>query len=265
MVNACICGTGSFPRQLEEDDLLDIGSPRKPKKGSKNPFADRGLEKFSALLAELEDKKKQIYTQLGSEEIAFIRFDYSKSNRCKPIVVKVKERERDHRQQQDKDDTPAEINNSAAVQVQESRTDQPGNKKVSDQKRQRSCWDFLKREMWRKPSYYLPAVMIMILLFVVLFGRSFAILCTSIGWYMIPLITGGESNAKRVKKKKDYGRRASDKGMVVRGGKKDYVRRASDKGMVVGEAAARTSSPTSVISGAMTDFLPEKCTHWKSF
>ncbi|KAF7139337.1 hypothetical protein RHSIM_Rhsim07G0219700 [Rhododendron simsii] len=263
MVNSCICGSGSFQRQLEEDDLVHAGSPRKPKKGSKNPFADRGLEKFSALLAELEDKKKQIYTQLGSEEIAFIRFDYSKSNCCKPIVVKVKEREKDHRQQQDKDDTPAEINNSAAVQVQESRTDQPGNKKVNDQKGHRS-WDFLKREMWRKPSYYLPAVMIMILLFVVLFGRSFAILCTSIGWYMIPAVTGGESNLKRVKKKKDYGRRASDKGMVVRGGKKDYVRRASDKGMVVGEAAARTS-PTSVISGAMTEFLPEERIHWKSF
>ncbi|KAH7845637.1 hypothetical protein Vadar_004263 [Vaccinium darrowii] len=259
MLKPCICGTGSFQHQLEQDD--GIGSPRKSKKGSKNAFSDRGLEKFSALLAELEDKKKEIYTQFGSEEIALIRFAYSSSNRCKPIVVravKEKEKENDH-EQQDKDFKPVEINNSGGSQVEESRTE------PVDKKKQRSPWKIWKREMWRKPSYYLPAIMIMILVFVVLFGRSFAILCTSIGWYMIPMITGGESNMKRVKKKKDYRRRASEKGMIVREGKKDYVRRASEKGMIVGEATKTMASPTSIISGARTEFSPEKRVYRKSF
>lgn len=229
-------------------------------------FSDRGLEKFSALLAELEDKKKEIYTQFGSEEIALIRFAYSSSNRCKTIVVKAvkeKEKENDH-EQQDKDFKHMEINNSGGSQVEESRTE-PGDKKINDQKKQRSSWKILKREMWRKPSYYLPAIMIMILVFVVLFGRSFAILCTSIGWYMIPTITGGESNVRRVKKNKDYRRRASEKGMIVREGKKDYVRRASEKGMIVGEATRTIASPTSIISGARTEFSPENRVYRKSF
>ncbi|KAF2309635.1 hypothetical protein GH714_004394 [Hevea brasiliensis] len=85
--------------QEEEDEPLQQGSspcstPRKSRKStkdSKNPYSTRGLDKFSALLADLEEKRQQIYSQVDSQDISFVRFVYSSSNDCVPIIVKLKD------------------------------------------------------------------------------------------------------------------------------------------------------------------------------
>ncbi|GAB2250348.1 hypothetical protein Droror1_Dr00013707 [Drosera rotundifolia] len=59
-------------------------------KTSKNPYSNLGLEKFSALLQELEEKKKEIISQMGPDEVPLIRFAHSGENRLKPIVVAAK-------------------------------------------------------------------------------------------------------------------------------------------------------------------------------
>ncbi|KAL9266524.1 hypothetical protein AKJ16_DCAP25761 [Drosera capensis] len=60
------------------------------RKKGKNPYADLGLEKFSALLEEIEEKKRQIMSQINREEAPVIRFSYSEDNDLKPIVVSTK-------------------------------------------------------------------------------------------------------------------------------------------------------------------------------
>lgn len=59
-------------------------------KNGKNPYADLGLEKFSALLEEIEEKKRQVMSQINPEEAPVIRFSYSGDNDLKPIVVSTK-------------------------------------------------------------------------------------------------------------------------------------------------------------------------------
>ena len=75
--------------------------------------------------------------------------------------------------------------------------------------------DQLKKKLgqWWRPWYSLPFFVIMILVFLVFFGRSFAILCTSIGWYMLPTINATYEHPKRPRKvvKKEYSRKFSEK------------------------------------------------------
>ncbi|GMH13639.1 hypothetical protein Nepgr_015480 [Nepenthes gracilis] len=50
----------------------------------------------------------------------------------------------------------------------------------------------------------------LVLLFLALFGRSVAILCTSLGWYLVPTMTSRSSDLRRSVKKKDYSKRLVD-------------------------------------------------------
>ena len=56
----------------------------------------------------------------------------------------------------------------------------------------------------------MPVFIILILLFLAFFGRSAAILCTSIGWYMIPTLSSKRPSSKPAKKKKQLMRRFSE-------------------------------------------------------
>lgn len=209
---------------------------------NKNPYATSGLDKFSALLAELEEKKQKIYSQVNPDEISLVRFVYKDSDDYVPIVVKVK---KNHKQQQDnninnikqsqspprrqdsgqlKDKFPLESSNSSPENKQVSQSDNNNsNKKKKMMKRSSSfsfSWsDIFKPSNWRQPCYYLPAVIVLILLFLVFFGRSFAILCTSIGWYIVPTLQSKESSnpnvIRRPMKKKEYLRINSDNKMVA--------------------------------------------------
>ncbi|KAL6983013.1 hypothetical protein U1Q18_016407 [Sarracenia purpurea var. burkii] len=268
MVNPFICINGGFHNQAEEDDEF-AGSPsstppwkaRKSgglcrSKDSKNPYAGRGLDKFAALLTELEDKRRKIYTQMGPDEISLVRFVYSSSDDCKPIVVKVKNR---HKHQEIEKKSPGNNsetseNNSpvdSGNETRQSRNELDDQKTMEKKKKRSNPWSRLmmkmKKDMWRRPSLYLLAITILILLFLALSGRSFAIVCTSLGWYLVPAINGGSSSsiAKRPigKKKKEFGRRASDKKIASNG----------------------LSSPTSVIAEAMNDVSPRQRGHRKSW
>lgn len=62
------------------------------------------------------------------------------------------------------------------------------NKDSEDTSPGREEW---KDRHWRRPSYYMPAVLMVMLVLLVFFGRSVAIVCTSIVWYIVPALGTG--------------------------------------------------------------------------
>ena len=214
MLNHIVCGT--FHPEEDDDDALwsTSSTPRRSRKtrDSKNPYSTRGLDKFSALLADLEEKRQKIYSQVGSQDISLVRFAYSNSNNCVPIVVKL----RDKKQENIKDNNVM-TNSAQAVEaggVAEELKQSGLETDMSAGKKSRLSWK-ISAGNWRQPSLYFPAIIMFILLLLTVFGRSVVILCTCLGWYLVPVIKGGSSDIKRPTKKKIYLRRKSDK-MVVR-------------------------------------------------
>ncbi|KAJ4701612.1 putative ZCF37 [Melia azedarach] len=203
-------------------------SSRRGHEKDNNPYSTRGLDKFSALVAELEEKRQKIYSQMGSDDISFVRFVYKDSDDCVPIIVKMKK----DQPQQDKtkgDDIKARlrkqdseikekfpIDSSSTAENKEANKQQPNaqsDNKIT--KKKNFSWN-MKLSNWRQPSYYFPAVVMLILLFLIFFGRSFAILCTSIGWYVLPTLkTENSSNVRKFIKKKEYVRKFSDNKMAT--------------------------------------------------
>ncbi|KAL7154958.1 hypothetical protein ABFS83_03G039800 [Erythranthe nasuta] len=262
-----ICGSGSFGNQDEdhqenESNGSPCPTPKRSKRSTsfckiickdntnKNPYADRGLDKFYALLADLDTKKQKIYTQKGSEEISFVRFVYANdSDQVKPIVVKIKEKSN----REDKifsstkslpKQQPKPVNNnnnnitkSAATISTAEATKEESKENIPSKKKRclRSCSAAsFKLENMRHPFFYFPVILVLILLFLAVYGRSFAILCTSIGWYMLPSIAGGGFSSFPVSERKPKR-------------KKEYVRRQSEKKIVVHRD--EPTSPKSVING----------------
>ncbi|KAK3231223.1 hypothetical protein Dsin_003104 [Dipteronia sinensis] len=202
-------------------------------KDSKNPYSNRGREKFSALLSELEEKKKKILSKMGSEDISYVRFVYKDTNECVPVVVKVKKDDKKEEKKNKCDDHHYYINKKttkhdhdseimenflidcldADFQKKRDRIQRSESDKKIAIKRKKFSWN---NNIWRHPSYYFPLVVILILLLLAFFGRSFVIICASVVWYMIPTIKGssGSSNVTRSVKKTDYLRRCSDKNIV---------------------------------------------------
>ncbi|XP_047977919.1 uncharacterized protein LOC125219875 [Salvia hispanica] len=237
-----ICGSGSFSNHDDEPYLSPCSTPKRSRRStsfcklmsrdsaSKNPYADRGLDKFYALLADLDDKKQKIYTQKGSEDISFVRFVYDNdSDSVKPIVIKVKDRS-----------PPKSAKNFTDQRSFKSDDAAPEAKSEKSMKKKRSlrCKGNLKLEDLKCPQLFFPVMVVLILLFLAIYGRSFAILCTSIVWYLAPTISGtsmataadGERKPKR---------------------KKEYVRKRSEKMAVVHSEGP--SSPKSVINGLQHD------------
>ncbi|KAL2520871.1 ZCF37 [Forsythia ovata] len=234
-----------------EDDDLELLSPCKysalkvskrntsfgsRSKDSKNPYANRGLEKFYELLADLDEKRQKIYTQIGFEDVSLVRFVYSNSNHVKPIVVKVKEkRSQDHKANIRLTTNNHEVSEKSTVDMSKDVTTTNEVQQVKEEKSDRKnmtccliCGRF-KLEKFRQPYYYFPVVIMIVLMLLAIYGRSFAILCTSIGWYVIPTIKGGSSDLSKLPK-----------------GKKEYVKKVSEKKIVTSEGL---SSPRSVLNG----------------
>lgn len=216
VMSLIICGSGSLPREDDDDELRSIqsagSSPRKSSSSpfsarkckthnhhnqNKNPYATRGLDKFSALLSEIDEKKRTIYSNNNPDEICLVQFDYSKNNHCKPIVVKVK---------------PSRAEKVEIIQ-ETSITNQHENITTEEHHHhhhhlhqhdnyKKSLLRRLKLQKLGKPSCYMPIMVILILIFLALFGRSVAILCTSIGWYAIPIISRRKLNSRRSLEKK---------------------------------------------------------------
>lgn len=199
---------------------------RRPKrKGGDNPYAGRGLDKFSAVLEELEAKKEKIVAQLGPrQEGAWVGFVQSSSNEWMPIVVRHKDskvndkvRGKSPRFSGEKLKASAKELSPAlsptAKKVVEADHGQEGRKELNrwfswkDHKEEGGLWVL---RYWR-PSYYCFVAFVLVLVCVVMFGRSFAIVCTSIWWYMIPALKGENTNVRKSMKMKEYGRRISGK------------------------------------------------------
>ncbi|XP_076888980.1 uncharacterized protein LOC143539587 [Bidens hawaiensis] len=177
-------------------------SPRKPtrrrhifgsrsRKNATNAYSDCGLDKFEALVADLDEKRHKILAQKGCEDVSLVKFIYrSSSNEIEPIVIKLLDHRKHHNTsllhtpkvdhlmklstiKQNNDGNEAKEDNTAPL------VNDPRKKIRSDQ-----C----KRKIgeWRKSCYYFALFVIMILVLLMFSGRSLVILCTSIGWYLVP-------------------------------------------------------------------------------
>ncbi|XP_059636913.1 uncharacterized protein LOC132279013 [Cornus florida] len=197
MFNPFICGTFHHLEAEHDDDDEPRSStppPRKCRKtmimmsicksrASENPYANHGLDKFSALLADLDNKRREIYAQVGSQHISLVRFAYSSSNDCKPIVVKVRDKKQDITTHVKDEPITHDVN-----EVQ-----QPGSMLRDLKGKERFSW-----------SSKFTVIVVLILLFLAVFGRSFVILCISIGWYLVPTIEGVSYSSKWPWKKEGY-------------------------------------------------------------
>lgn len=217
MLSPFFCGT--VQPENDDDDGTMKTSPSSTRsftkrqsfcRTHKNPYSSQGLDKFEALLANLEEKKKQIYTQLDPNDIALVRFAYTSSNNCVPIVVKSKDNKNVNAYL--KSPPREDLMPKAAEPMRQQRNEEA--EIDTDHKKTSSsyAWRF-SFDQWRKPSYYMPAAIMLIMVLLMFFGRSISILCTSIGWYMIPMLRRpNDSSGKKMKKK------ARENGVVQRDG-----------------------------------------------
>ncbi|XP_010942772.1 uncharacterized protein [Elaeis guineensis] len=226
------CGTGSFKR-IDEEPRAPGSAPGSPKgskkKANKNPYSTRGLDKFSTVLAELEARREKIMAKVGRDGVSMVRFMYSNSQDWVPIIVKLRE---DAKQEKTKRDDAkklkplplppsqptSEVGEESSAPLVRSRDGKEVVKEAepATERKVKKCFTWGAKEgevgFWRwRPSYYWPLVIVLILVCLVMFGRVFAICCTSIWWYLVPTMRRGSGNVRRSMKKKDYGRRLSDK------------------------------------------------------
>ncbi|XP_023770923.1 uncharacterized protein LOC111919580 [Lactuca sativa] len=214
---AFICGS---PHSQEEDDYdvlwpYPTTSPRKPtrrglvfggirrSKNPTNPYADRGLDKFEALLADLAHKRQEILTQKGSEDVSMVKFVYRSPDEVKPIVVKL-----GGKSKQDNtsslESTPEREHQKVDASVKghnDGNESEEGKivKTLFGDPKKKIMFDPWLRKLghgW-KPSYYFPLFLILILVLLMFTGRSFAILCTSLGWYLVPIIIESLDKSKQ--------------------------------------------------------------------
>ncbi|XP_077216973.1 uncharacterized protein LOC143851428 [Tasmannia lanceolata] len=250
--------------QVDDEDPWSTPTPRKSRRrDSKNPYSTRGLDKFSAVLAELESRRESIIARMGSQDISLVRFVNSNSNDWIPIIVKIKspkgantEIVNDKNRPLDQkskaiDQTPTGF--SAPKEIMKSPTGfsreiaksptgflAPKEIRPLDGRiKKRFSWDVKEGvDILRQRGYYSAVVLMLIMFCVVMFGRTFAILCTSIWWYLVPSVKSGNLNGRK-SMKKDFGRRPSDKKLGVE------LRSVQSKKMGVMES----SSPRQNVNG----------------
>lgn len=192
-------------------------------KDNKNPYSTRGLDKFSALLADLEEKRQQIYAQTGSQDGTFVRFVYKDSNDSVPvpIVLKLKDKKpEDHKTKPHHEDNKHATLSSEALDKLTVKPSKIEEEVVQQQQpKTKTTFDFLRNINFKRPSFYLPVAVVLILVLLAVFGRSVAILCTCIGWYAIPTLKEQKSNTTTRRrsgaKPKEHLKRSSDKKMVI--------------------------------------------------
>ncbi|KAK9983244.1 hypothetical protein SO802_032769 [Lithocarpus litseifolius] len=230
MLSLFLCGSCSYPHEEEEEKENNSSASlptKKSKKINKNPYSTRGLDKFSELLTDLEEKRQKIYSQMGTEGISIVRFVYSNSNDCVPIVVKLKKVDKED---EDKQHVSVTQTNSKAVDeigqapVALKEVEQPKlelSKEKTENRKKSFSWN-VKSDKWKRPSYYLPVIIILILLSLAVYGRSFAVICTSIGWYVFPILKDSSRTTNPAPTKKNYVRRFSENYKRENENMKDY-------------------------------------------
>ncbi|CAN1135667.1 hypothetical protein LINPERPRIM_LOCUS15416 [Linum perenne] len=234
MLSPLICGANFEDDQDLPCTASSSPSPRRcggRRHAKNNPYSDRGLDKFSALLSDLTEKRRQIYSTMSSQDPPLVRFVFpGTSEDCVPVVIKLRDpklaktgdhHHHHHNRHLRHNDSTASA--AAATEAVVSSADQnnhkmpltevdkeladlgggvvTGTESICEGKRLISI---LGGQSWRRPAVYVPVALILILLFLAVFGRSVAILCTSIGWYLIPTLS-----SKRPVAKKEYARKLS--------------------------------------------------------
>jgi hypothetical protein len=199
------CGTGSF-KTLDYDTLSTPGTPRQKKRKStskNNPYAYRGLDKFSTVLSELESWKEKIIAATGSDDHVLVQFKHTESNDWVPIVVRLPEPKEDlanikgsdkhhHRKTVSMPTSPRPLPVQAKDEVKE--------KVVKDNdKKEKTRSGFISRISLNRmnPCSYWPWVIVIVLVCLVFFSRAFAICCTSIWWYLVPTLNGEDLDMSR--------------------------------------------------------------------
>ncbi|XP_062188638.1 uncharacterized protein LOC133891937 [Phragmites australis] len=204
------CGTGSFKDVDKEEAGGGAGAKAKPaksKKGKGNPYASRGLDKFSTVLSELESRREKILRRVGSDVDAdhlMVRFVQSEAKGWVSIVVKLPQEE------QQATDAKSEAKKSKQATKPTTRPmtppTEPGSPKEDAAKLvppaakaapakkskaggERWSWSWGRKV---RPHRYWLLAMALLLLSLVVFGRVFAICCTSIWWYLLPILKSEE-------------------------------------------------------------------------
>ncbi|TVU38177.1 hypothetical protein EJB05_11533, partial [Eragrostis curvula] len=228
MPEKMFCGTGSFKDvDKEEKDAGAGGKPAaaaavakekaKPKKskGKDNPYASRGLDKFSTVLSELESRREKILRRVGPDVDAdhlMVRFVQSEAKGWVPIVVKLPSEEEQQQAAADakkKQSKPAKStgtsrSNTPPPTAPASPKEEAAAKNVAAPATKAAALPAKKKkaaggERWSwswgrmvRPCHYWPLALVLLLLSLVVFGRVFAICCTSIWWYLLPILSGDE-------------------------------------------------------------------------
>ncbi|CAL9158234.1 uncharacterized protein LOC135588624 [Musa acuminata AAA Group] len=217
------CGTASF-KSVDSDPWTPSSPKAEKKKAGKNPYSARGLDKFATLLAELEARKERVLARAASQgAAAMVRFTYSGPNEWIPIIVKIRDPQVEAGKPSDveKPKAPPPVHAISEASPPEKDVGE-GVETVAPETKPKGhfSWGVGGAKGWSgknwRPSYYWPLVAVLMLLCLVMFGRVFAICCTTVWWYMVPIMQGesGAGVRRSIKKKKDYGRRLSDKRMA---------------------------------------------------
>lgn len=227
-----ICGSRSFGEDKNGSYISPCLTSKRSKRSKsfskftgkdKNPYADRGLDKFFALLADLDEKKQKIYRQMGSEDISFVQFVYSNdSEHVKPIVVKVKNKNNKNSIKHLPNSTITTNSVAAAADASDKNLDEiPEKREIVTPQQQKE--ELVKRDQrWNgsfrlvklmHPYYCFPLILVLILLFLAIYGRSFAIFCTSISYYLVPSIVGGSTSSSSSSRRKPK-RKVSEKNIL---------------------------------------------------
>ncbi|OVA05877.1 hypothetical protein BVC80_1701g8 [Macleaya cordata] len=135
---------------------------------------------------------------MGTQEISLIRFCYSKSKGWVPIVIKLRN------QNQYK---PKLVGSKYEQVMQNSEPKLPEPAKVilgSDGRtKKKSLLDRSVNSSRCRVPYYWGMVIILILLCLAIYGRSFAIICNTILWYWMPKMKTKELNSRTSMKKNE--------------------------------------------------------------
>lgn len=170
------------PRIELKKMLSPFSSPRRSRKGSKeskNPYSNQGLDKFSALLSELDEKRQSIYAKrLDSDGPPLVRFVFTSSGECVPVMIKTKRAGLKKNVQEDF----KVMNESKTEEEKETKRIESG----TEQKQSCVLNENLKKIS--RPNHFLPVTVVLVLIFLVFFGRTVSIMCTCIVWYLIPMI-----------------------------------------------------------------------------
>ncbi|KAK8958440.1 hypothetical protein KSP40_PGU015021 [Platanthera guangdongensis] len=230
-----------------DDDLSAPATPRSfsnnttSSSSNKNPYSSRGLEKFTSLLSELEAKKEKIMTRIGSD-VAMVRFKYTTRQDFIPIVVKIREdnsKKSSPVSPKPEHSAPSQPTLKEPVSTSPAPTPRQSVSPEVEKKVKKSVtWspEGKKRgELWRwRPSYYMLVPFLLVLVCLMVSGRVFAVCCTAVWWYLVPLLKGaeqGSENTKRWSWKKNCGRKFGDKKLSTIAGGGSSLKRVGSGGV----------------------------------